>query len=339
MQPLTANGLRQCLRIAIGATCGFVFAKVFGFQYGVFFTVVPMLLLGMVPVMNLHAARQLLAAGVVCALEVGIIGGLLGSHPILVTLVAFVLFLYRFICMAKGPLFLFGANGVLMLSILLHFASYPSTNVNDLLLNNLLANVLSIAVAFVLTVILPDVEPRPAAPQAPAKTSSRIRHEALLGAIVCTLAFIAFQSLDLKDSMSAQATMILVLFPMNWYGAIAYARRRAIGTILGVVYGLAAQALLYSWSHQLLLLVPLFWIGVLIFARLHVREANGAGVGFGALTTLGILFGQYLTPTSDLVFSGLYRVSSTLAAIVIAMTACFALHHLLNRFPATRFGD
>ncbi|MGL6122872.1 MAG: DUF2955 domain-containing protein, partial [Shewanella sp.] len=36
--PLTANDLRQCLRIATGATIGFTLCKIFGWSNGVFFT-------------------------------------------------------------------------------------------------------------------------------------------------------------------------------------------------------------------------------------------------------------------------------------------------------------
>ncbi|ELI6424739.1 DUF2955 domain-containing protein, partial [Aeromonas veronii] len=65
-RPLTSNEMRQCLRIAFGCTTGFLLCKLFGWNYGVFYTVTPVLLLGMVPVMNGHAARQLIAAAVVC---------------------------------------------------------------------------------------------------------------------------------------------------------------------------------------------------------------------------------------------------------------------------------
>lgn len=51
-RPLTPNELRQCLRIAFGCTLGFVLCKIFGWSNGVFFTVTPVLLLGLVPVMN-----------------------------------------------------------------------------------------------------------------------------------------------------------------------------------------------------------------------------------------------------------------------------------------------
>ncbi len=213
------------------------------------------------------------------------------------TPIAFLLFLYRFAAMSRGSLFLFGANGVLSLSIMLHFASYPQTDLNDLILNNIWASVLSVLIAYLMTMLIPDVEARPKPTSAP-KAPHRMRHEALLGATVATLSFLVFQVFDLRDSMSAQATTLLVLFPMHWNGALSYARKRAMGTLLGVTFGLLGQLLLYDWSGQLLLVAPLLWLGAMLFSHAHVKEAGGSGVGFGALTTLGILFGQYLTPAT-----------------------------------------
>ncbi|HAS21712.1 MAG TPA: 1,4-alpha-glucan branching protein, partial [Idiomarina loihiensis] len=57
-----------------------------------------------------------------------------------------------------------------------------------------------------------------------------------------------------------------------------------------------------------------------------------------AMTTMGILFGQYLSPAQDLVYSGLYRLSSTFVAIIAAMMVCYLVHKLLNQFAGTRFG-
>ncbi|MDE1236454.1 DUF2955 domain-containing protein [Vibrio aestuarianus] len=338
--PLSENDFRQCLRIATGATIGFTFCKLLDWNYGVFFTVTPMLLLGMVPVMNAHAARQLLVSAVVCGLEVGILGGFFGSHPALMTLIAFVLFLYKFACMSKGSLFLFGANSVLSLSIMLHFASYPTTDLNDLISSNFIANFISVIIAYLVTFYIPDTQPRqPITRPTEPKGSHRMRHEALMGASIATLSFIVFQVFDLQDSMSAQATTILLLFPMHWNGALGYARKRAMGTLLGVTFGIAVQLLLYDWSGLLVLVVPLLWIGAMIFSYLHVKESSGSGVGFGALTTLGILFGQYLAPGNDLIFSAMYRVSSILFAIVATLLATYLTHRLLNHFKATQFGQ
>ncbi|KEK27042.1 DUF2955 domain-containing protein [Shewanella xiamenensis] len=335
--PLTANDLRQCLRIATGGTIGFTLCKLFGWSNGVFFTVTPMLLLGLVPVISGHAVRQLLASSAIAGLEVGLLGGLFGSHPGIMTPIVFLLFLYRFAAMSRGSLFLFGANGVLSLSIMLHFASYPGTDLNDLIFSNFWATGLSVIIAYLMTALWPDVEPRAAYQPGP-KAPHRMRHEALLGASIATLSFLVFQIFDLRDSMSAQATTLLLLFPMHWNGALDYARKRAIGTLLGVSFGVMVQLFLYDWSGLLILIVPLLWLGLMLFAQAHVKEASGSGVGFGAMTTLGILFGQYLTPGNDLIFSALYRVSSIFVAIVATLFLCYLLHKLLNSFEATRFG-
>lgn len=335
--PLTANDLRQCLRIATGGTIGFTLCKLFGWSNGVFFTVTPMLLLGLVPVISGHAVRQLLASSAIAGLEVGLLGGFFGSHPGMMTPIVFLLFLYRFAAMSRGSLFLFGANGVLSLSIMLHFASYPGTDLNDLIFSNFWATGLSVIIAYLMTALWPDVEPRAAYQPGP-KAPHRMRHEALLGASIATLSFLVFQIFDLRDSMSAQATTLLLLFPMHWNGALDYARKRAIGTLLGVSFGVMVQLFLYDWSGLLILIVPLLWLGLMLFAQAHVKEASGSGVGFGAMTTLGILFGQYLTPGNDLIFSALYRVSSIFVAIVATLFLCYLLQKLLNSFEATRFG-
>ena len=94
-RPLTGNELRQCLRIAFGCTTGFLLCKIFNWNYGVFYTAIPVFLLGILPVMNGHAARQLIASAVVGGVEVGLLGGLFGGTPALMPLLAFFMFLHR----------------------------------------------------------------------------------------------------------------------------------------------------------------------------------------------------------------------------------------------------
>ncbi|WP_299794364.1 DUF2955 domain-containing protein [uncultured Shewanella sp.] len=340
--PLSENDIRQCLRIATGASIGFFLCKFFNWSYGVFFTVTPILLLGMISKVTGDAARQCLASAVVCGLEVGILGGLFGSAPAQMAIVAFLLFIYKFACMSKGSLFLFGANGVLSLSIMLNFASYPATDLNELIFTNLGASFLSVIIAFAMMVLIPDRgsdEKASAHVQPKAKRENQTRHEVLMGATIATISFLMFQVFDLSDSLSAQATSVLLLFPMHWNGTLGYARKRAMGTILGVAVGLIAQVVLYNWSGELLLVLPVLWIGLMLFSYAHTKEGGGSSVGFGALTTLGILFGQNLAPDNDLFFSALYRVSSILFAIVVTLLICYIVHKSLNSFAATRYGQ
>ncbi|HCA03150.1 DUF2955 domain-containing protein [Vreelandella alkaliphila] len=332
---LSQNGLRQCLRVAGGGSLGFIISQLMGWNYGVFFTVFPMFLLGMVPILNGSIIRQFLANVSLNALEVSMVVGLLKHMPVVMTLVVLGLFLLRFNLMAKGPLFLFGANGVLTLSILLHFASYPGVDLSDLLASNIMASLLAVFIAMLMHTLFPDVEPRQLPPRG-AKPAAQIRHETLMGGITATLSFVVFQMFDLRDSLSAQMATILILFALGYSGARVSAGKRAIGTLLGCNLALAMQLLLYTQSHHFLLVILLYWLGLMLFAREHILEGGGSGIGFGGLTTLGILFGQSLGPQQDLVYSALYRFSSMSVALVGTLLVMACLHCLLNSWQPTR---
>lgn len=335
--PLSRNDLRQCLRTATGATIAFALCKYFNWQNGVFYTVTPVLLLGIIPQINKSLALQIIASSVMCGLELGLLYGMLGDKPMLIIPVICGLFYYRFRAMSIGRLFLFGSSGVLNFSIMLNFASYPSTDIFQLIGDNVYSSVLAVIIAYLMHMVWPDVDPR-AAPPAVDKSPQRIRHETMLGTGMAVMCFLIFQTFDLQDSISAQATVVLMLFPMHWNGMMSYARKRAIGTLFGVSFGIMVQFILYDWSNLLILVIPCLWIGLLLFSQVHVTEARGSGVGFGCMTTLGILFGQYLTPTNDIWFSALYRLSSIGIAIVMTMFVATFLHKLLNQFESTRFG-
>lgn len=64
--------------------------------------------------------------------------------------------------------------------------SHPQTDLNDLIVNNIWASVLSVLIAYLITMLIPDVEARPKPASAP-NAPHRMRHEALLGATVATL--------------------------------------------------------------------------------------------------------------------------------------------------------
>ncbi|WP_308723729.1 DUF2955 domain-containing protein [Metapseudomonas otitidis] len=331
---LDENGLRQCLRLACGGTLGLFICKLMNWDNGSFFCVYPMLLLGLVPTLNAHLIRQFLAQAVLVSLETLVIYGLFGDRPLLIVPLVFLAFFWRFALMARGPLFLFGALGCVFLSMQLHFASYPDTHLYDLVASNLVAAGLTVLIAWLMFYCFPDAEP--CAPRVlPEKDLPSRRHEAVLGASLATLSFMLFQTLDLRDSLSAQIASILVLFPMHWHGIRFAGRIRALGTLLGCVIALSLQLLLYDHYDVLPLVTSLYWIAAFFCARVHVLE-GAQGVGFGALTTLAIVFGQYLTPSHDMMFSLAYRLSSVCVAVFVTLLAVFVLHRLLNRFAATR---
>lgn len=331
---LTQDKLRVCLRIGFASGTGLLLAKLMNWDFGVFFTVYPMLLLGMVPVLNRFVALQFIGSSLLTSLEIMILPGLLHNWPPAFTIVVFCLFLARFMWMAKGPLLLFGACGSVSLSIMLHFSSYQHFDLTDMALMNITASVLSVALAYVAYTFMPNKDPY--VPRVmPVKTANMIRHQALLGAIVATLSFTIFQTWDLVDSLSAQVATVLVLFPMNFMGAVTSGRQRCLGTLLGCGLALMTQLLLYSHYHNLVLLCISFWLCVMVFARWHVKE-GAPGVGFAGLTTVGILFGQYIAPDHDLVYSAFYRMSSMVVAILLTLCCVYLVHKVLNLFPSTR---
>lgn len=331
---LTQDGLRLCLRIAFASAIGLLTAKLMNENFGVFFTVYPMLLLGMVPVLNRFVTLQFIGSALLSSLEIMILPSLLHNWPPAFTLVVFGLFLGRFMLMAKGPLLLFGATGCVSLSIMLHFSGYAQVDLAAMASSNIMASLLSVALAYVAYAFLPNREP-PVARASAAKSANMIRHQALLGAIVATVSFTVFQTLDLVDSLSAQVATVLVLFPMSFMGAAESGKRRCMGTLLGCGLGLLTQLFLYRYYHNLVLLTLSFWLCAMVFARWHVKEGS-SGVGFAGLTTVGILFGQYVSPEHDLVYSALYRMSSMTIAILLTLCCVYLVHKTLNLLPSTR---
>ncbi|MGJ8523937.1 hypothetical protein R84981_002650 [Carnimonas sp. R-84981] len=333
--PLSGNDLRQCLRAATASTLGFVICKLFGLNFGVFFCVYPLLLTALVPVLTGHVARQFLISSMINSVEVALIAGFFSHMPVVMTVLVFLLFYLRFRLMSRGMLFLFGASSMVSLSVCFHFASYPTTDLHDLLASSMAATSLSVVLGFFAAWLFPDVEPRQPPPPVN-KPLSRIRHETLLGTSCATLSFVVFQVFNLQDSLSAQVATILILFPMHFEGLKVAARWRLIGIIIGCCYGLVAQLVVYDAFNKLLLVIPLLWIGLMLTARMHATEKVGSGVGFGAMTTIAILFGQYLQPNQDLIYSDLYRITSVAFAVSVTVVVAWLIHHFLNLFPGTR---
>lgn len=332
---MSANDLRQCLRIAGGGTLGFFVCKLMNWDYGSFFGVYPMLLLGLTPVINLHIVRQFLANSVVISVEVLVLYGLFGDRPLLMTPIVFGLFVYRFALMARGPLFFFGALSSVFLSMLLHFCQLSGRRSVRHARQQHGRHLADGGHRRADVLPVPRRRTAVAAPGAGQGRPSR-RHETLLGATVATLSFVVFQTFDLKDSLSAQIASILVLFPMHWKGVHFAGRIRALGTLLGCALAVGLQVLLYDHYDILPFVALLLWISAMFCARIHMLENGVPGIGFGALTTLAIVLGQYLTPTHDMMFSVLYRFTSVCFAVLITLMTVLVIHLFLNRFAATR---
>ncbi|WP_022952229.1 DUF2955 domain-containing protein [Leucothrix mucor] len=334
---LDANGLRQALRVASGCTLGFAISKLMDWPYGIFFTVYPMLLLGMVPVLNRSIVRQFFASAGFSAFVVLIIQGFVSHLPVVMILLVFLIFCFLFHKMSSGSAFLFGAMSVVGLSIQLHFSSYVDQggSIYPMILSNAMAMLVTVLIALAMHGLFPDVAPRSGRAMPP-KAKASIRHEVILCATVATLSFVVFQVFDLQDSISAQASSVLILFSLCWKATGMSGWQRVIGTLIGCNAALLSQLLLYNHADFLLFPVLILWILSFVFSRLHILGGGPPGIGFGVLTTFGILFGQSLGAGQDLVYSALYRFSSVAVAILLSLCVVYLMDKLLNRFSATR---
>lgn len=332
----TANDYRQTLRIVFAGMIALSVSSFYNTQYGVFFVVYPIMLLSLVPVFNRHVAKQFVCSAAVNCVEMVIIVGWLAHWPQIMTLVVFALYVTRFRFMSQGPLFLFGSTGVVCQSVMLNFMSYPTSDWHTLLFSNMEASVMAVCLSALMHYLIPDAEPRARHPLIE-KNAARVRHESLLSGTVATLIFVVFQVSNLSDSLSALMAGILILFPMHYRGAVLSSLWRVVGVVLGCLYILLVQLVVYDHSSHMVLMMPLIGLGLAYSARLHVMEKVGAGVGFSSITTIGIMFGQNLQPDQDLVFSDLYRIVSVTVALLATLTLIWLVHLILNRFAATRY--
>ncbi len=334
---LSNNDLNQTLRIATGSALGFFISKSLNWPFGIFYTVYPMLLLGLAPVFTPHIIRQFILGSLLPTLFVLTTYSYFSHLPMLCALLVFMAFVFLFTLMSKGALFFFGAFSVVGLSIQLHMASYGASG-NSLYtigIANVRASLLSLLIASAMFTLFKDTEARQPPPKVD-KSASSVRHEALLCSIVATLSFVFFQVFDLQESISAQVATILVLFPMCWKGATVSGLQRAIGTLIGCNLALFLQLILWGNSNVLFFATLSLWFLTFIMSRNHALGGGGAGAAFGALTTFGILYGQNLTPQQDLVYSSLYRFASVMVAILITLSVVYVVHKFLNTFTATR---
>lgn len=328
------NEKRRLLRIAFGTTAGFAICKLMNWPYGVFFTVFPMLLLGMVPTFNRMLAIEFIVGAFISAAEMWILQAVFKPYPTAMLLAVFFIFGYHFRFMLTTRYFLMWASGLITLSTLLNFGSYDASQTTDMVVATTLAVATSVVSAYILYWLIPDLEAfKGAAPPPP--TPAQINHRTLLGALLATVSYAVFQVFDLKDSLSAQVATILILFPMTYQGSIISAKKRSKGVAYGCGLALIMQIVMYNLIGNFFLVSISLFITVMITAYFHLAERSGSGIGFGALTTIGILYGQYLTPHSDIFFSAAYRFSSVVIAMLAVLMLAYLIDALLNKFEMT----
>jgi len=126
------------------------------------------------------------------------------------------------------------------------------------------------------------------------------------------VAYLVFQFGDLSDSLSAQASIFIVLTPMTLIGSMGAAKIRIIGTFLGCCAGMIIQLGLYTcWLAQ---------------------GSIKSSIAFSAMSALSVPLTTSLVPEQkDAFFSILYRFSSIVVAVILTSIAIWATHIILHK--------
>lgn len=330
---LSENDLQQVKRLVLGAFICFLTPKFFDWNYGSYFAVYPMIIMGLVPVLTRHIVRQFLMSGVFNVLVTIIIADVFVDEPVIMIILMMLVNLLCFWLMASGTAFLAGAHSVLAIHAMVQLGSYNTTDLLDLCTSHLVATLLATGSAFLAFVLFPDKTPRSPPPKM-TKSYPELIHQVLFSAGIATISFIAFQMFDEKDSLSAQAATLLILFPLRWSGAYAASIDRMFGTLIGSAAAILMQAVLFTWGENITLQTMFYLLGVMIFAAEHIRERRGPARGFCSMTALAIFFGLK-SPGSDVFYTAMYRLASVAVAVFITLMLAYLLHRLLLRYWPT----
>jgi hypothetical protein len=254
-------------------------------------------------------------------------------HPTLMIAAVGIMMLFKCVAMMNQKTYLFGYMGLLVGSIVLNFASYNFMDIEEFNVNLWVIAFSNIFVCALAYWIFPEPESQceQAEISTPVKSDIDYISQVAMGWVVAMTAFIVFQVADLYDSLSAQASILIILTPMTLAGSMAMAKIRIIGTALGCLAGMSVQLILGSWyGHGLL-----FWLAFVIamgpFCLWLTKGQIKAAIAFSAMSALSVPLTTSLVPEQkDAFFSILYRFSSIFVAVLLTAMVMWVVHHWIR---------
>ncbi|PKH04805.1 MFS transporter [Moritella sp. Urea-trap-13] len=328
----------KTMRLWFACVFGLALSMVFGWSYGFFAILLPTFIIARADHFNVSLINQMVLGIVWVSLEVNFISGFLQPYPWLMTVAVAILFMSKCIAMTKPSGYLFGFTGLLVGSIALNFMSYPGFDSEEFTLT-LWVSALAIYPICGLAYYLFSEPEREAKLEQSQQTNVAVQHDHIgvlrqtaMGWTISMLAFLIFQFGDLSDSVSAQASIFIVLTPMTFIGSMAAAKIRISGTLLGCVAGMAIQLGLSSWANNGLLFLMAFAIAVGFFAWLLALGGVKGGLGFSAMSALSVPLTTAFQPgQQDAFFAIIYRFSSITFTVVLTSLAIWFVHCVLVR--------
>ncbi len=323
----------KTLRIWFGCSLGLGLSMVFNWSYGFFAIMMPLFILGRMDRFNLSALLMVFFTVVWTTLQGTFLLEYLQFHPTLMIVAVGIMMLFKCIAMMNQKTYLFGYIGLLVGSIVLNFASYDFIDIEDFNVNMWVMTFCNILVCALAYWLFP--EPKSLAPQAemstPVKRDIDYISQVAMGWVVAKAAFIIFQEAEIYDSLSAQASIFIILTPMTLAGSLGMAKIRIIGTALGCLAGMTVQLTLGSWYGNGLLFWLAFTIAMGTFCHWLTKGEIKGAIAFSAMSALAVPLTTALVPEQkDAFFSILYRFSSIFVAVLLTAMVIWVVHHWIR---------
>ncbi|RJX73633.1 DUF2955 domain-containing protein [Vibrio sinensis] len=335
-------------RIWFGCSLGLGLSILFGWSYGFFAIMLPLFILSRADFFHLPTLFILLFSAIWSTLQATFILEYLQFHPVLLVVAVGVMMLGKCIAMMRPSTYMFGYMGLLVGSIVLNFASYDFIDIEEFNVNLwviALVNIPVCALAYwffpeprTTTLLTESTELSSASSSSqsttlntPVKRDIDYISQVAMGWVVAMTAFVLFQVADLYDSLSAQASILIVLTPMTLAGSLAMAKIRILGTGLGCLAGLTVQLILGSWFGHGVLFWLAFTIAMGPFCYWLTKGAVKGAIAFSAMAALSVPLTTSLVPEQqDAFFSIVYRFSSIFVAVVLTAMLMWLVHHWIR---------
>ncbi|GAB3515092.1 DUF2955 domain-containing protein [Photobacterium alginatilyticum] len=320
----------KTLRIWFGCSLGLALSIIFDWSYGFFAIMLPLFVLGKLERFNLPMLLMVVASAIGTTILATLLVELLQPYPALLIVGVGVMMLINCIAMMKPKTYLFGFTGLLVGSIVLNFASYDFFDIEDFNVNLWVITLANIAICALAFWLFPadDKDAGLSEISTPVKQDIDYIAQVALGWVVSMAAFIVFQVADLYDSLSALASIIIIIAPMTLAGSMAVAKVRIIGTGLGCIAGLAVQLTLGNWFGHGILYWLAFTIAMGPFCHWQTKGQIKSAIAFSAMSALSVPLTTAVIPEQkDAFFSILYRFSSIFISVTMTVMLIWVVHH------------
>ena len=319
-------------RIWFGCSLGLLLSMLFNWDYGFLAVLLPMFVLTKSDVMNLKLFVLVIGSAIFVTLTATLIWEWTKHSPIIMFLsVAPLMFLYC-IAMLRQETFVLGYIGILVGSVVFNLASYnfiDITNFNINLWIICIANVLVCALSYY---FFPEEKHNIQIDSKKNNTVSCVSiKEICIVWFLTMIAFVIFQSADLYDSASANASIFVMLAPMSMFGVIMSAKVRVVGTAIGCSMGLLVHLVLGVWLNSAILYWLLISLCIGFICSMLVKDKAMEAIGYSSMSALCVPLTTALVPgRSDAVFNTVYRFSSIFLVVLVSSFVFLAVHAALE---------